>query len=80
MAVGLPRRVWTAPDVLPGDGLQDFAVYTEEDLLNNTHRILKIKPCKDGEPYPHGCSGLVTAKDELDAWRIAQSIINDSLL
>ena len=62
------RRVLVDDPVLPNDGLRSFAVWTERNLERDEIVVAKIEEYDPTISYPPTMSGVVRAKDELDAW------------
>ena len=55
------------------DALNEYAVWTENDLPNNRIVVRKIEPYNPHKRYPKDLSGIVRAKDELDVYRFIES-------
>ena len=53
---------------IPNDGLTGFAVWTERDPERNLTLVTKIEVFDPTDRAMRSCSGVVRAKDELDAW------------
>jgi len=52
----------------PNDGLRSFAVWTERNYERDEIVVAKIEEYDPTISYPPEMSGVVRAKDELDAW------------
>jgi len=62
------RRVLVDDPVLSNDGLRSFAVWTRRDFAKDEVVVTKIEEFDPTILYPPEMSGVVRAKDELDAW------------
>lgn len=71
------RRVLIDDPVLPNDGLRSFAVWTRRDFAKDEVVVTKIEEFDPTILYPPGMSGVVRAKDELDAWSFVDRLNRD---
>lgn len=61
----------------PNDGLTGFAVWTERDFERNITIVTKIEVFDPTDRAMQSCSGVVRAKDELDAWSFVNRLNQD---
>ena len=59
------------------DGLRSFAVWTERNLDRDEIVVAKIEEYDPTVNYPPTMSGVVRAKDELDAWSFVDRLNRD---
>ncbi len=71
------RRVLVDDPVLPNDGLRSFAVWTRRDFAKDEVVVTKIEEFDPTILYPPEMSGVVRAKDELDAWSFVDRLNRD---
>jgi hypothetical protein len=60
-----------------GDGLRSFAVWTRRDFAKDEVVVTKIEEFDPTILYPPEMSGVVRAKDELDAWSFVDRLNRD---
>ena len=61
----------------PNDGLRSFAVWTERNLERDEIVVAKIEEFDPTIFYPPEMTGVVRAKDELDAWSFVDRLNRD---
>ena len=61
----------------PDDGLRSFAVWTERNYERDEIVVAKIEEYDPTVNYPPTMSGVVWAKDELDAWSFVDRLNRD---
>lgn len=71
------RQVWIDNPVLSYDGLRSFAVWTERNLERDEIVVAKIEEFDPTILYPPEMTGVVRAKDELDAWSFVDRLNRD---
>lgn len=61
----------------PNDGLRSFAVWTERNYERDEIVVARIEEYDPTTNYPSTMSGVVRAKDELDAWSFVDRLNRD---
>lgn len=87
MAKGFPLRrivedlapVLDKAMVAAYDGLNEYIATYERDYANDRVFVTKIEPYT-GHTTSRGVLGVITAKDELDAWRFAQRFLDENFM
>lgn len=67
-------ELYPLDELYPRDGLKEFAVWCDWDYPNNQMVVHKIEPYDPNKRYPNDLSGIIRAKDELDAWRVVTKV------
>ena len=72
------RQVWIdEASGIPNDGLRSFAVWTRRDFAKDEVVVTKIEEFDPTILYPPEMTGVVRAKDELDAWSFVDRLNRD---